>query len=191
MREDDHKKIDREIDTIQSLINRLDSNKFTLPAMLGGRSPHSRSPNENSTTNIRHRPPRPPSNPKLVQYSHTKKQPGLPSEEPNSFEFWRKKALAIHRQRNPPSARQLKQLRHRNELALKQSQRLEKLIRSKEELKYQVYCANVEAINQKKAHLKSQRHALGQSEKQELIRAIREEQRLIEAQEREMFLSIN
>ena len=45
----------------------------------------------------------------------------------------------------------------------------------------------MEAVNQKKAYLKSQRHVLGQSEKQEMIRAIREEQRRIEVQEREMF----
>jgi hypothetical protein len=68
--------------------------------------------------------------------------------------------------------------------------RLAKLIKSKDELRYQLYCSNVDRVNESKQELKRAMQLMNKKERQAKIADIQQQQRVIEREERLMFISI-
>jgi hypothetical protein len=68
--------------------------------------------------------------------------------------------------------------------------RLAKLIKSKDELRYQLYCSNVDRVNESKQELKRAMQLMNEKERQAKIADIQQQQRVIEREERLMFISI-
>jgi hypothetical protein len=68
--------------------------------------------------------------------------------------------------------------------------RIAKLIKSKDELRYQLYCSNVDRVNESKQELKRAMQLMNEKERQAKIADIQQQQRVIEREERLMFISI-
>jgi hypothetical protein len=68
--------------------------------------------------------------------------------------------------------------------------RLAKLIKSKDELRYQLYCSNVDRVNESKQELKRGMQLMNEKERQAKIADIQQQQRVIEREERLIFISI-
>jgi hypothetical protein len=68
--------------------------------------------------------------------------------------------------------------------------RLAKLIKSKDELRYQLYCSNVDRVNESKQELKRAMQLMNEKERQAKIADIQQQQRVIEREERLIFISI-
>ena len=108
----------------------------------------------------------------------------------DSYDYWRKRASDIHKLRNPQPFHSDKVLEERTGQEDQKLRRLAKLIKSKDELRYQLYCSSVERVNESKQELKQQMHSMSEEERQAKIAAIQQQQRVIESEERLMFISI-